>query len=88
MATPAKPKRQIGQVTGATALGAAITTIILWVVNALWGIEVDESVQGAITTLVVLIAGWLVPPKEGRVEVIEIEGPEEGSVEEVIEPGR
>jgi len=81
----------MGQVTGATALGTAITTIVLWIANAVWGIEVDEAVQGAITTIVVLIAGWLVPPKEDRVEeeTIEVEFPDEEIVEEeVIEPGR
>jgi hypothetical protein len=81
----------MGQVTGSAALGTAITTIILWIANAVWGIEVDEAVQGAITTLVVLIAGWLVPPKEDRVEeeVIEVDYPGEETVEEeVIEPGR
>ena len=56
--------RSFGQVTGATAFGAALTTIILYTVHAIWGIEVDSEVQGAITTLVVLIAGWAVPPKD------------------------
>ena len=57
-------KRSFGQVTGATAFGAALTTIILYVIKAVWGVEVDAEVQGAITTLVVLIAGWAVPPKD------------------------
>ena len=57
-------KRSFGQVTGATAFGAALTTIILYVIKTVWGVEVDAEVQGAITTLVVLIAGWAVPPQD------------------------
>ena len=55
-------QRNIGPVTGATAGAAALTTILFWVLT-LFGVTAPNEVQGAVTTLIVVIAGWLVPPK-------------------------
>lgn len=55
-------QRSIGPVTGATASAAAVTTILFWVLSTL-GIEAPNEVQGAVTVLIVVIAGWLVPAK-------------------------
>lgn len=55
--------RSIGPVTGATASAAAVTTILFWVLSTL-GIEAPNEVQGAVTVLIVVIAGWLVPAKK------------------------
>lgn len=76
-------KRKFGQVTGATAFGSAVTTILLWTLHAAWGIELSGEVQGAITTLVVLIAGYLVPPQGDEVieETVDIE------IDEPADPG-
>ena len=57
-------KRSVGPVTGATTAAAALTTVVLWVLNAVWGVELPAEVQGALTTLIVVIAGYLVPPKD------------------------
>lgn len=64
MATEVKRKRSFGQVTGATGSAAAFTTIVFYLIKTLCGIEVPGEVQGAFTTLVILIAGWAVPPKD------------------------
>lgn len=42
----------------AGTLAAAIVTIIVWAAGAA-GIEVPTEVQGAITTILVFVAGWL-----------------------------
>lgn len=62
-------QRQIGKVTVTTGGAAAVTTIACWILNSL-GVEVPAEVQGAITTLVVVIAGFLVPAEDkGRHEL-------------------
>lgn len=55
--------RTVGPVTGAAAGAAALTTIIFWVLTG-FGIDAPGEVQGAVTTLLVIIAGWLVPAKD------------------------
>ena len=55
-------QKTVGAVTGATAGAAALTTIIFWLLTLL-GVEAPNEVQGAVTTLIVVVAGWLVPPK-------------------------
>lgn len=52
--------RTIGPVTTTTAAAAAVTTIIFWCLGFA-GVEAPAEIQGAVTTLLVLIAGWLVP---------------------------
>lgn len=54
--------RKIGPVTLATGGAAAIITIIAWIVS-LYGIEVPAEIQGAATVVVVLVAGYAVPPQ-------------------------
>lgn len=61
-------QRQIGKVTTATGGAAALTTLACWIMEAN-GIIVPGEVQGAITTLIVVIAGYLVPAEDkGRHE--------------------
>lgn len=55
--------RTVGPVTGAAAGAAALTTIIFWILTG-FGIDAPGEVQGAVTTLLVVIAGWLVPAKK------------------------
>lgn len=62
--------RTVGPVTGAAAGAAALTTIIFWVLTG-FGVDAPGEVQGAVTTLLVIIAGWLVPSKEPGEHVAE-----------------
>ena len=55
--------RTIGPVTGATTAAAAVTTIVFYLLG-LAGIDAPGEVQGAVTTLLVIIAGWLVPSQD------------------------
>lgn len=52
------------KVTAATG-AAAVTSIVVWLLT-LAGAEVPTEVQGAITTLLVLSAGYLVPDKKAE----------------------
>lgn len=52
------------KVAAATA-AAAIVTILCWVLS-LVGVLVPDYVQGAGTTVLVFIAGWLVPESSGK----------------------
>lgn len=52
--------RTIGPVTGATTAAAAVTTIVFYLLG-LAGIDAPGEVQGAVTTLLVILAGYLVP---------------------------
>ena len=54
--------RVVGPVTGITTGVAAIVTIICWVLGVN-GVAVPPEIQGAITTVGVLIAGWAVSPR-------------------------
>lgn len=60
--------RQIGPVTTAASAAAAVVLIICWVLQAAWGLEVPTEVQGAVTVVLVALAGWLVPASAGRGE--------------------
>lgn len=51
-----KPSNKVTAATGA----AAVTTLVVWALTAA-GVEVPSEVQGAITTLLVLAAGYFVP---------------------------
>ena len=46
----------------AAALGAAVTTIIVWVLNEHAEAEITLAISGAITTVVAFFLGYLVPP--------------------------
>ena len=50
------------KVTAATG-AAAVTTLVVWGLTAA-GVDVPGEVQGAITTLLVLAAGWLVSDRK------------------------
>jgi hypothetical protein len=61
-------KRSVGPVTLATGGAAAATTVLCWVLK-LFGIDVPGEVQGSITVLLVLAAGYAVrPSRRGKYE--------------------
>ena len=62
-------KRSIGPVTFSTVTAAAITTILVWVAS-MFGLAIPEVVQGAITTLIVFVAGYAVPPRAVAVDLV------------------
>lgn len=45
---------------GATALGGAIGTIIIWIIT-MFGIVVPDTVAAAIATICAAVFGWFVP---------------------------
>lgn len=51
-----KPSNKVTAATGA----AAVTTLAVWLLS-MAGVAVPGEVQGAITTLLVLAAGYMVP---------------------------
>lgn len=55
-----RPSNKVTAATGA----AAVTTLTVWGLS-MAGVAVPGEVQGAITTLLVLAAGWLVPDDGG-----------------------
>lgn len=57
--------RTIGPVTAASAAGAALATIICWILSSN-GIDVPETVQGSATVLLTILGGYLVPSRSGR----------------------
>lgn len=57
-------KRSVGPVTGAATAAAALTTVIFWIIESIWAVEIPGEIQGAFTTLIVVVAGYLVPPKD------------------------
>lgn len=52
------------KVAAATA-AAGVVTILCWILS-LFGILVPDYVQGAVTTVLVFAAGWLVPEGSGK----------------------
>lgn len=57
------PKRQIGPVTTAATGGAAAAGIIAWLIETLAGIDVPTDVQTYMSIVLVILAGWIVPPR-------------------------
>lgn len=55
--------RSIGPVTIATGGAAAATTVVVWIAS-LFGLEVPVEVAGALTTLIVFVAGYMVNPAD------------------------
>jgi uncharacterized membrane protein YjjP (DUF1212 family) len=49
----------------AAVLAAAVTTIIAWLLT-LAGIELPNQVQGAITSILVFVAGYMTPANSDR----------------------
>jgi hypothetical protein len=61
-------KRTVGPVTLATGGAAAATTVLCWLLT-LFGVDVPGEVQGSITVLLVLAAGYAVrPSRRGKYE--------------------
>lgn len=59
--TQTTDKRSVGPVTLATGGAAAATTVICWILSTA-GIDVPGEVQGSVTVLLILLAGYLVKP--------------------------
>ena len=60
--------RSVGPVTLATGGAAAATTVICWILSTV-SIDVPGEVQGSVTVLLILLAGYLVrPARRGRYE--------------------
>lgn len=57
--------RNVGAVTLSTTAAAALTTMACWILS-LYGINPPLEVQGAFTTMIVFLAGWVVPSKRGK----------------------
>ena len=76
--------RTIGTVTVTTATAAAVTTLAVWGAS-LAGVDVPTEVQGALTTLIVFIAGWLVPGTAANTEVTEVEAEHAGGDDEKVD---
>lgn len=53
--------RSVGPVTLATGGAAAATTLLCWILT-MFGVDVPGEVQGSITVLLVLAAGYAVRP--------------------------
>lgn len=56
-----KPTRKIGVMTTAIALSTAVVTVLAWVLREFAGIQLDGEVQGALTVIVNVFVGYLVP---------------------------
>lgn len=57
--------RTVGPVTISTTAAVGVTTIACWILS-LYGINPPPEVQGAITGIIVFLAGWIVPSKRGK----------------------
>lgn len=51
----------------ASVAAAAVTTLIAWVASLL-GLELPPEVQGALTTVIVAVSGYLTPASDGKHE--------------------
>ncbi len=61
-ATPPNPPTNIGSnKASASGLAGAVVTIVIWGVNAAWGVTIPAEVAAAITTVVGTVLVWLVP---------------------------
>jgi putative flippase GtrA len=49
----------------AAGIAGAITTIVIWILNSLLGVEVPPEVAAAITTVLAFLAGYFTPQSSG-----------------------
>lgn len=56
-------KRAIGPVTTATGAGAAGAYLICALIQMIWGVETSTEFQGALTVVIVVVAGWMIKPR-------------------------
>jgi putative flippase GtrA len=49
----------------AAGIAGAITTIVIWILNSLLGVEVPPEVAAAITTVLAFLAGYFTPQSPG-----------------------
>lgn len=54
-------RQRVGPVTLSSALGAAVASIVVWVITLTTGVEVDPEIQGAFTVILTIIGGWVIP---------------------------
>lgn len=55
-------RRQVGPVTLATGGAAAITTLVVGVLDR-FGVPLSTLEQGAVTVCIIMVAGWAVYPR-------------------------
>ena len=60
----AKPSLVPSRKVASGALGGAVATIVLWVIDTA-GVDVPQAVAGAITTVVAIAIAYLVPAAQG-----------------------
>jgi len=49
----------------AAGIAGAATTILIWILNSLMGVEVPPEVAAAITTILAFLAGYFTPQSPG-----------------------
>ena len=64
--TTTNDKRSIGPVTTAASVGAAVSFLICSLIQMIWGVEIATETQGALTVVLVALAGFSVPPNRTR----------------------
>lgn len=57
--------RTVGTVTVSTTAAVGVTTVAVWILT-LYGIDMPVEVQGAVTGVIVFLAGWIIPSKRGK----------------------
>jgi hypothetical protein len=50
------------RIVRAGALAGAFTTILIWIANTVWGLEIPGEVGAALTTVLTFMIGLVVPP--------------------------
>jgi hypothetical protein len=50
---------------GASAVGAALGVILVYLIEVLTGTDIPLAVEGAITVVVTFVVGYIVPPQIG-----------------------
>lgn len=64
--TTTNDKRSIGPVTTAASVGAAVSFLICSLIQMIWSVEITTEMQGALTVVLVALAGLSVPPNSTR----------------------
>lgn len=62
--TQSASKRTFAVTSTYTTTAAAVTTLVFWLLHELFGVDAPELVQGAATTIMVAVFGYLAPPRK------------------------
>ncbi len=65
-----RPTRTLNKVSLATAAAAA-STILLWVLETSFTVDIPGVIEVALTTLLTFAAGYMTPLAEGEIEHVE-----------------